>query len=157
MCIRDRFNIPSFAEGITYAQISAGRYHTAFFQSDGVSVARGSNCFGQCSIPALADSVTYALAQAGQPDLIVQLSTQLSGEAVLVVCRNLPREQVASLSVPLEEQMLPVHQSIGMVLAPGCRRVCIVSPDGRLVAPQLTWQDFLRLPGETPAAKRPRT
>ena len=39
--------------------VSAGMHHTVLLRSDGVAVACGMNCFGQCDIPPLPKRMTY--------------------------------------------------------------------------------------------------
>ena len=39
--------------------VSAGMDHTVLLRSDGVAVACGMNCFGQCDIPSLPKRMTY--------------------------------------------------------------------------------------------------
>merc|ERR1712151_1128432 len=128
-------------KGQAYTQISASDSHTVLLRSDGMVVACGNNRYGECSIPALEVGVRFA-EQAWQADIIVQLFTEVSTGGVLVVGRDLSGEQIVSLSVPVEDRALPVHRSIGKVLAPGSKRICIIAPDGSLVGPQLTWQNL---------------
>lgn len=46
-------DLPSPGPGAAYRQAEAGEGHTVLLRSDGFAVARGSNRFGQCDLPAL--------------------------------------------------------------------------------------------------------
>ena len=120
-------------------QGSAGIVHTALLRSDGAAVTCGNNEVGQCNLPALEEGVR--LISSSQPDFVVQLFIEAVADTIEVVCRNLSGEQIASWTVP--DKASQVKQCIGKVLAPGCRRLRVVLPDGRLVSSQLTWQHLL--------------
>eukprot|EP00435_Cladocopium_sp_Y103_P071294 s132_g37.t1 len=46
--------------------VSAGRCHTLLLESDGSAVVCGTNLFGECSIPALEEGLSYTQASAGR-------------------------------------------------------------------------------------------
>ena len=117
---------------------AAGDGHTVLLRSDGEAVVCGDNDDGQCNLPALEEGVRLI---PSQPDFVVQLFIEAVADTIEVVCRNLSGEQIASWTVP--DKASHVKQCIWKVLAPGCRRLCVVLPDGRLVSSQLTWQHLL--------------
>lgn len=51
--------------GMTYTQVSAGRWHSAACRNDGVAVAWGRNDAGQCNVTAAPQGVDYVKVSAG--------------------------------------------------------------------------------------------
>merc|ERR1712137_1023556 len=93
-----------------------------------------------CAIPSLQEGVSFVPSSLSRPDLVVQLFTEAVGDSIEVVCRDLGGEQLASWTESNKGSL--VKQSIEMAVVPGCRRLCVVLPDGRLVNPHLSWQQL---------------
>ncbi|MCV7172382.1 tandem-95 repeat protein [Mycobacterium manitobense] len=58
-------DIPPPPDGLTYAEVEGGYYHTVLLLSDGTAVSVGNNGWGQSEIPALPADVTYTEVAAG--------------------------------------------------------------------------------------------
>jgi hypothetical protein len=58
-------SIPPLEEGMSYAQASAGGFHTVLLRQDGNAVACGDNEHGQCNIPVLEEGLSYVQVSAG--------------------------------------------------------------------------------------------
>merc|ERR1712060_353771 len=123
-------NVPVLEELVTYTQVSAGAAHTMLLRSGGTAVACGKDQYLQCRIPASEEDVFFVPNSLSAPDLVVQLLLETSAGTVQAVCRDLGGEQLASWILPDEATL--VKQSIAKALMPGCRKLCVVLPDGRL-------------------------
>ena len=148
-----QINIPELEEGVTYIQIATGDYHTMLLRSDGTAVAFGENRDGQLDLPTMEHGVIF-IPSSVEPSwsfvVQVHMTKVLLVDKVEITCTNLVSgDPLATWTLHFIDWNCGVHRSVQRMLMTSttcgmpCQRLLVVEPNGRLVGPNLVWDELL--------------
>ena len=114
-----------------YTQVSAGESHSLLLQSDGSAVACGWNDEGQCNIPVFATgSYLFDCCK----DYILQVGVAFKDDEAVLTCCNLAGHEVLRFRKNESDLAWDAHKRIAMDFQTNLQSLCLVLPDGQLLA-----------------------
>ena len=127
-------NIPPLDAGLSYTQVSAGRWHTVLLRSDGTAVACGRNNSGQCNIAQMEPGTEYVGNLLSSVYTVLQVDFRVEDDKVSLLCLSMVGDEVLRLNPNWSDLAWDTHKHIAREVGKPLQSLELILPDGQLLA-----------------------